>query len=63
MQHLSAFRRAFGSLGYGRSAIIEKYIFSDDRVISDVLHGALVKPAAIKYPPLPGVSLFARVQP
>ena len=29
MQHLSAFRQAFGSLGYGASAIIEKYVFSD----------------------------------
>ena len=29
MQHLSAFRRAFGSLGYGTSAIIESYVFSD----------------------------------
>lgn len=29
MQHLSAFRRAFGNLGYGASAIFEKYVFSD----------------------------------
>jgi len=29
MQHASAFRRAFGSLGYGASAVIEKYVFSD----------------------------------
>lgn len=29
MQHVSAFRRAFGSLGYGTSAIIENYVFSD----------------------------------
>ena len=29
MQHLSAFRMAFGSLGYDASAIIESYVFSD----------------------------------